>query len=173
MNSKKNKFVLIIPIFIALLAIGVLLFGTSYTFLTTMFGKHMDRNKIINTFISNEEIFKEVIEELNEEKNIEIKESIDTVSYLIKKFDNGYEHPIKIDDEHKNYNNYKISTKLMKQFQLIVIRKNSGNVKFGFNSMIGLGQYIVYVNDMEHYKEENSIIKIKKIKNDWYYVEVE
>lgn len=170
---KKNKKALIICIILAILGVGILLCGTFYAFLTTMFGKRIDSNKIINTFTSNEEIFKEVIEELNEEKNIEIEKNIDKVSYLIQKFDNAYENPIKIDDEDKAYINYSNSIKLMKQFQLRVIRKNDNNVEFEFNSMFGLGQYVVYINDIKEYKRNNSIIKIKKLKKNWYYVEVE
>lgn len=146
---KENKIALIICIILAILGVGILLCGTFDVFLTCMFGKRIDNNKIINTFTSNEEIFKEVIEELNEEKNIEIEKNIDRVSYLIKKFDNEYENPIKIDDEDKNYINYSNSTKLMKQFQLRVIRKNDSNVEFEFNSMFRLGQYVTYINDMK------------------------
>lgn len=170
---KKNKFALIICMIFAILGVGILIYGTFYAFLTTMFGKRMDSNKIINTFTSNEELFKEVIEELNEEKNIRIEKNIDKVSYLIQRFDNGYKKPIKIDDEDKNYDNYKLSIKLMEQFQLKVIHKNNNNVEFEFSSMFGLGQYVVYINDMKEYRKNNSIIKIGKIKKNWYYVEVE
>lgn len=163
--KKKFNFGIII---ISVILVCVLLYLLISAVFTIIYGRKIDGNKFIKLFNSNQVIFEDVIEEI---------ESIETI-YIRKQHNSSYEvyidnntKIIDIKKDENDYLNYKRSIDIMEKLDISYISKNYNNISFTMNSMFGLGQQIVYISDMEKYKYGNSISFVKKIENNWYYIE--
>lgn len=161
----KNKMILII-IVICILALSYIILSL---FLSIIFGKKMNDNGIIKSFDSNRESFIKVVDELQYIKNVHIIRKEDYYTITL----NGKEKIILTEKEAKSNNQYVNSINIMKKQNLIYLTKNNNNIEFTFNSMFAFSQSISYISNIEKYKHENSIIEMKKIDDNWYYVETE
>lgn len=129
----------------------------------------MNDNGIIKSFDSNRESFIKVVDELQYIKNVHIIRKEDYYTITL----NGKEKIILTEKEAKSNNQYVNSINIMKKQNLIYLTKNNNNIEFTFNSMFAFSQSISYISNIEKYKHENSIIEMKKIDDNWYYVETE
>lgn len=129
----------------------------------------MNDNSIIKSFDSNRESFIKVVDELQYIKNVHIIRKEDYYTITL----NGKEKIILTEKEAKSNNQYVNSINIMKKQNLIYLTKNNNNIEFTFNSMLAFSQSISYISNIEKYKHENSIIEMKKIDDNWYYVETE
>ena len=115
-------------------------------------------------FYNNEEKFESVVDELSGDSIIEIEEK-----FTFFKITHDYKNEKKIYKNSDTYIKYENSINLIKELNLEFILKNHKNIQFTLNSNMRTSEKIVYITDMEKYKNGHIISEISQIKGNWYY----
>lgn len=151
----------IIYIIIILLLLGLLI---------SIPKKIIYENDVINVFHNNEIMFDNVINELNDTEIVVVKKDFLIYQLTIYNFKN---YKYIFDYKNEKYNKYRKTFDIINKLNVQSVSKYDNNTAFWFDSIVNPGMLIAYINDMKEYKRKNSIIKIKRLKKNWYYVEVD
>lgn len=162
MKSKHCVIAVIICVIIVLISLYFLILSI----LSTSFGKKLKDTTIMEIFRSNRLLFENVVEELNNINEITIREDSNT-SYILT-LKNNEKIFINSEDSSTEYIN---CINIMKTLKITYLSKVDNNIVFMINSMFGLGQSIVFISDIEKYKQSHIITKIINIHDSWYYIE--
>ncbi len=151
----------IIYIIIILLILGLLI---------SIPKKIIYENDVINIFHNNEIMFANVTNKLNDTEIVVVDKEFLIYRLTIDNFKN---YKYIFDYKNEKYNKYREIFDVMNKLNVQSVSKYDNNTEFWFDSIVRPGMLIAYINDMEQYKKDHSIIKIKKLKQYWYYVEVD
>lgn len=173
---KKREFkkqISITSIFIIFVTILLL----AYLVLVTLFGEELreyNKKELLKKYEQYEKYFIDSVKELETEEDVLISNEFLNISIEIFKKDIFLPNGVSIIDVNKkDFIKYKNSLNLLDKINLKRIYKNGDSVQFLYKTSHGQGLCIIYTKDKEKYALNNNIIESKKIKNNWYYMELE
>lgn len=139
--------------------------------IVSLWGTKKSDNGIIKVFQNNIVIFENSLNELlqENENSIYFEKDSGTVDVKIHFNDGNDSKILHLDDKGKI--KYQNTINLMKNLKLEKVLSENGNVSYMFNSMMGLAQYIVYLNNQDKYQERYHVVDSKIVQDKWYYIE--
>lgn len=162
----KKTYIIIIILIILINIIGFFIYAKTVP-------KRTNKENIVETYRKNENIFNTSVLEIKKLKIERLSIQRDIFIYNIQYIKNEkyMKKNITIFNDIYKKRKYKFF-KMMSDYNLYGIDKDEkNNITFYFYAFLDYGQGIVYIDDMEYYKQNNRLSIIEKINNKWYYFE--
>ena len=159
----KNLKYLLVPLFMIIFVIITFLFGP---IIIQNIKKADLKRKIISEFKKYKDEFNDSLSELDDYEYISFDKDNPVIN-VVYYDESGNKQKIKLLD-----NSFPKIQDLFNKFRIDSISKIKNNIVFHYKNAIHLSQNILYLNDLNEYKNSGHKIKnIKKIIDKWYYSE--
>jgi len=159
----KNLKYLLVPLFMIIFVIITFLFGP---IIIQNIKKADLKRKIISEFKKYKDEFNDSLSELDDYEYISFDKDNPVIN-VVYYDESGNKQKIKLLD-----NSFPKTQDLFNKFRIDSISKIKNNIVFHYKNAIHLSQNILYLNDLNEYKNSGHKIKnIKKIIDKWYYSE--
>ncbi len=159
----KNLKYLLVPLFMIIFVITTFLFGP---IIIQNIKKADLKRKIISELKKYKDEFNDSLSELDDYEYISFDKDNPVIN-VVYYDESGNKQKIKLLD-----NSFPKTQNLFNKFRIDSISKIKNNIVFHYKNAIHLSQNILYLNDLNEYKNSGHKIKnIKKIIDKWYYSE--
>ena len=159
----KNIKYLLVPLFMIIFVITTFLFGP---IIIQNIKKADLKRKIISELKKYKDEFNDSLSELDDYEYISFDKDNPVIN-VVYYDESGNKQKIKLLD-----NSFPKTQNLFNKFRIDSISKIKNNIVFHYKNAIHLSQNILYLNDLNEYKNSGHKIKnIKKIIDKWYYSE--
>ena len=159
----KNLKCLLVPLFMIIFVITTFLFGP---IIIQNIKKADLKRKIISELKKYKDEFNDSLSELDDYEYISFDKDNPVIN-VVYYDESGNKQKIKLLD-----NSFPKTQNLFNKFRIDSISKIKNNIVFHYKNAMHLSQNILYLNDLNEYKNSGHKIKnIKKIIDKWYYSE--